>query len=133
MPVRRHPRTTNEGPRFPGLFCMDLVGRLSNPDLVTLLQSLTAHEWKQADPPQPTTNGVASDGRRKFGTVRDAIVQVLARADRALRVREIQVGVEEVLGGPVSPSSVKDYLRKGCRRRIPLFEYRGREGYRLLR
>jgi hypothetical protein len=40
---------------------------------------------------------------------------------------------EEVLGGPVSPSSVKDYLRKGCRRRVPLFEYRGRDGYRLAR
>ena len=78
-----------------------------------------------------STSGVAPDGRRKFGTVRDAIVQVLAQADRELRVREIQKGVEDVLGGPVSHSSVKDYLRKGCRRRVPVFEYRGRRGYRL--
>ena len=96
-----------------------------------LLQRLTAGNWRQAEPPQRTTSRIAPDGRRKFGTVRDAIVQVLANADCELRVREIQKGVEEVLGEPVSPSSIKDYLRKGCRRRVPLFEYRGRDGYRL--
>jgi hypothetical protein len=110
-----------------------LVGRLSNPDLTTLLQGLTAHDWRQARPLQRATSGIAPDGRRKFGTVRDAIVQVLASADSDLRVREIQKGVEDVLGGPVSPSSVKDYLRKGCRHRVPLFEYRGRDGYRRAR
>jgi hypothetical protein len=112
---------------------MGLTGRLSNHELTTLLQSLTAHNWTQADPPQRARSGIAPDGRRKFGTVRDAIVQVLANADSDLRVREIQQGVEEVLDGPVSPSSVKDYLREGCRRRTPLFEYRGRDGYRLVR
>ena len=110
---------------------MGLVGRLSNPDLATLLRGLTAYNWPQADPPPHAPNGIAPDGRRKFGTVRDAIVQVLGNADSDLRVREIQKGVEEVLGGPVSSSSVKDYLRKGCRRRVPLFEYSGRRGYRL--
>ena len=112
---------------------MDLVGRLSNHDLTKLLERLTAHDWKQADRPHPSASGVAPDGRRKFGTVRDAIVQVVANAGSELRVRETQKGVEEVLGGPVSHSSVKDYLRKGCRRRAPLFEYRGRDGYRLAR
>jgi hypothetical protein len=112
---------------------MGLVGRLSNPDLTTLLQGLTAHDWRQADPPQRATSGIAPDGRRKFGTVRDAIVHVLAEAESDLRVREIHKGVEEFLGGPVSPSSVKDYLRKGCRCRVPRFEYHGRDGYRLRR
>ncbi len=112
---------------------MDLVGRLSNPDLATLLQDLTAYDWRQAHSPGRPRSGIAPDGRRKFGTVRDAIVQVLANADSDLRVREIQTGVEEILGGPVSPSSVKDFLRKGCRRRVPLFEYRGRDGYRRAR
>jgi hypothetical protein len=112
---------------------MGLVGRLSNPDLTTLLQGLTAHDWKQASPRHPSATGVAPDGRRKFGTVRDAIVQVLGRADRDLRVSDIHKGVEEVLGGTVSASSVKDYLRKGCRREAPLFEYMGTTGYRLAR
>jgi hypothetical protein len=112
---------------------MGLVGRLSNPDLTTLFQVLTSHDWRQPQARQRGESGVAPDGRRKFGTVRDAIVQVLARADSDVRVRDIHKGVEDVLGGPVSPSSVKDYLRKGCRRRAPLFEYRGRDGYRLAR
>jgi hypothetical protein len=107
-----------------------LVGRLSNPNLTTLFQNLTTHDWRQAHSPERAVSGIAPDGRRKFGTVRDAIVQVLADADSELRVREIHKGVEEVLGGAVSPSSVKDYLRKGCRRKVPLFEYLGKRGYR---
>src|SRR5439155_4307856 len=49
----------------------------------------------------------APDSRRPFGSVRDAIVQVLSEADGDLRVRDIQAGVERLLGGPVSPTSVK--------------------------
>ena len=100
---------------------------------MALLQRLTARDCKQAARPHGSTGGIGPDGRRKFGTVRDAIIRVLAKADCDLRVREIQKGVEEVLGGPVSSSSVKDYLRKGCRRRPPLFEYLGQRGYRLAR
>jgi hypothetical protein len=73
----------------------------------------------------------APDGRRPFGSVRDAIVQVLAEADGDLRVRDIHPRVERLLSGPVSPTSVKAYLRRGCSRPVPLFEYRGRRGYRL--
>ena len=112
---------------------MDLVGRLSNPDLAALFQCLTARNWKQASFRHSSATGVASDGRRKFGTVRDAIVKVLAQAESELRVRDIQRGVEEVLGGHVSPTSVKAYLRTGCQRRPPVFEYQGRRGYRLAR
>jgi hypothetical protein len=112
---------------------MDLTGRLSNPDLATLFQSLTARNWKQEAPVRRARSRVAPDGRRKFGTVRDAIIQVLAQTDSELRVREIQKGVEEILDGAVSPSSVKDYLRKGCRFEAPLFEYAGKRGYRLTR
>src|SRR4051794_38485925 len=107
---------------------MGLVGRLSNPDLTTLFQGLTSRDWRQGTTSfHRPGSGSAPDDRRKFGTVRDAIVQVLGNADSYLRVREIQKGVEDILGGPVSPSSVKDYLRKGCRRKEPLFEYRGRD------
>src|SRR5438128_2001296 len=110
---------------------MDLTGRLSNHDLTVLLQRLTARDWRQAERRHPSAGGVAPDARRKFGTVRDAIVVILEQAGCELRVREIQKGVEELLGGRVSGSSVKDYLRKGCRRRVPLFEYCGKRGYRL--
>lgn len=112
---------------------MGLVGRLSNPDLTAFFQSLTVHEGRQADPTRRATAGIAPDGRRKFGTVRDAIVQVLEDAGSELRVRDIHARVENVLGEQVSASSVKDYLHKDRRRKAPLFEYRGRDGYRLAR
>jgi hypothetical protein len=112
---------------------MDLIGRLSSHDLTTLLQRLTARDWKQADCRHLSAGGVAPDGRRKFGTGRDAIVAVLEQAGCELRVRDIHERVEKLLGEPVSSSSVKAYLRRGCRRRSPLFEYRGRTGYRLSR
>jgi hypothetical protein len=110
---------------------MDLTGRLSNHGLTTLFQRLTARDWRQAAPPSRAASGVAPDGRRRFGTVRDAIVAVLEQAGCELRVRDIHEGVEKLLGESVSSSSVKDYLRKGCRRKTPLFEYLGRRGYRL--
>ena len=112
---------------------MGLVGRLSNHELTTLFQRLTARGWRQVPRRHASVGGVTPDGRRKFGTVRDAIIHVLGHSDSELRVREIQKGVEKILSGPVSASSVKDSLRKGCRRKAPLFEYRGRRGYRLAR
>ena len=101
--------------------------------MTTLLQRLTAHDWKQADLRRRSTSAVAPDGRRKFGSVRDAIVKVLTLADGDMRVRDIHKRVEYFLGGPVSRSSVKTYLRHSCQRRQPLLEYRGKSGYRLFR
>jgi hypothetical protein len=112
---------------------MDLTGRLSNHDLTNLLQRLTDRDWRQVGRRHLSTDCVAPDGRRKFGAIRDAIVAVLDQANCELRVRDIHGGVEDLLGQPVSRGSVKAYLRNGCRRRSPLFEYRGKTGYRLLR
>ena len=73
---------------------MGAAGRLSNHDLTALFQRLTARDWKQADGPHSLTRGVAPDGRRKFGAVRDAIVEVLKQAEGELRVRDIHAGVQ---------------------------------------
>ena len=110
---------------------MVLIGRLSNHDLTTLLQRLTDGDWKQTRRGHRFASGVAPDGRRKFGTVRDAIVAVLEEAEGDLRVRDIHDGVEKLLGEHVSTTSVKAYLRRGCSRRTPIFEYLGKRGYRL--
>lgn len=72
---------------------MDLTGRLSNPDLMALLQRLTAHDWKQAPQPHRSASG--------------------PQAGSEVRVKDIQKGVEQILVGSISASSVKDYLRKG--------------------
>jgi hypothetical protein len=111
---------------------MDLVGRLSNHDVATLFQSLTARDWRQVERRHPSAGGVAPDGRRKFGTVRDAIVTVLWEAGGERRARDIHEGVEKLLGESVASSSVKACLRRGCHRRRPLFEYRASSGYRLI-
>jgi hypothetical protein len=107
---------------------VDLTGRLSNHDVTALFQGLTARDWKQVSRGHPSAAGVAPDGRRKFGAVRDAIVVVLEQAGCELRVRDIHKGVEKLLGEPVSRGSVKAFLHNGCRRKRPLFEYRGRDG-----
>ena len=110
---------------------MDLVGRLSNHDLTGLLQGLTARDWRQAAPRDRPASGIAPDGRRRFGAVRDAIVAVLGEAGVELRVRDIHARVEAHLGETVSRGSVKAYMRLGCKRKRPLFEYLGHRGYRL--
>jgi hypothetical protein len=74
-----------------------LIGRLSNSDLATLFQRLTARDWKQAEPLHALASGVAPDGRRKFGTVRDAVVAVLEQAEGPLRVRDVHAAVEKLL------------------------------------
>jgi len=111
---------------------MDLAGRLSNHDQTTLFQRLTARDWKQARRSHPFAEGVAPDGRRGFGTVRDAIVVVLKQADRPLRVRDVHAGVEQLLREQVSRGAVKAYLWGGANRETPLFQRCGNEGYRLL-
>src|SRR6266511_3933130 len=94
---------------------MDLVGRLSNHDLTTLLHRLTTCDWKQARREQHGAGGVAPDGRRRFGSVSDAIVEALiAAGSDGLRATEIHAVVQAKLGGEVSPSSIKNHLAKNC-------------------
>jgi hypothetical protein len=61
----------------------------------------------------------------------DAVVQVLRAADRELRVIEIHAAAEDLLGGALSRSSVKNYLARGCQRRRPVIERLARGLYRL--
>jgi hypothetical protein len=72
-----------------------------------------------------------ADGRRRFGTVSAAIVEVLNEADGPLRVREIRSRVEQILGGPVSRHSIKSQLHRGCQHQRPRFNRLARGVYRL--
>ena len=95
---------------------MVLVGRRSNHDLATLLQRLTARDWMQACCTHPLVGGVAPDGRRPFGSIREAIVAVLEQAEFPLRVLEVHAAVERLPGEKVSRGSVKASLWGGSRR-----------------
>ena len=46
---------------------------------------------------------------------------------------EVHAAVEDLIGEPVSRSSVKNYLAMGCRRRKPVLERCGHGRYRLIR
>lgn len=114
---------------------MVLVGSLSNTLTTNNLQCLTSREWRQ-QPRRKTkqpANGPRPDGRRKFGSVSQAIVQVLTEAQSDLRVREIQGGVERLLGEPVSRHSIKSQMHHGYLHDPPLFERLARGRYRLIR
>ena len=73
------------------------------------------------------------DGRRKFGTVSTAIVDVLSATNGELAVSAIRAEVERLLGGPVSRFSVSDYLLVRSKGSRPLFVKTRRGHYRLVR
>lgn len=112
---------------------VDLVGCLSNSLTNSNLQRLTSADRHQARPRRPAARGVAPDGRRKFGTVSDVIVQVLSETEADLRVREIKDEVERRLRSPVSRHSIKGYLSKQVQGENPLFERTSRGRYTLAR
>jgi hypothetical protein len=112
---------------------MGLIGRLSNSLTTSNLQCLTSRDWHKARKQLQSANGPQPDGRRPFRSVSQLIIQVLAEAGSELRVRDIHTRVEQLLSEAVSRGSVKNYFHKGSRRCVPLFEYRGRRGYRLAR
>lgn len=110
---------------------MGLVGRLSNPVTSDLLQFLTLGDWRKVPYQAVSTGGPAPDGRRPFGSVRDAIVQVLASESLGLRARDVHAHVELLLAERVSRSSVKSMLALRCVGSEPLFVRVGRGRYLL--
>ena len=111
-----------------------LVGALSNPDLQDLFQGLTSQRrGKQRRSKAASADGPRPDGRRRFGSVSGAIVQVLMEAPSDLRVKEIWVEVERLLGSAVSRHSIKSYLHRATHRPQPIFERVGHGRYRMRR
>jgi hypothetical protein len=89
---------------------MVLAKGLSNSRLERLFEHLTTATPNQPATPRSPTRGVAPDGRRKCGSVSNAIVEVLSGAESELRVSVIHERVEGILGSAVSRGSVKGYL-----------------------
>ena len=80
--------------------------RLAGAHLVA--RSLTAR-------PAPQTQ-FQSKIRRRAGAVQEAVIRVLAAADRPLRAREIHAAAEKLAGTPLSWNTVKDCLHNNARR-----------------
>jgi hypothetical protein len=111
---------------------IDLIEALSRQALTDRLGRLTRRDWRLEALPARTAVPIAAL-KRKSSSVGDAVVSALAEADGDLRYCEIHLAVESVLGGPVSRSSVKNYLARGCDRPRAVFERVGRGRYRLRR
>lgn len=111
---------------------MVLVGALSNPDLQDLFQGLTSQRRRKQCGRKPTSCGPQPDGRRQFGSVSGAIVEVLTKAQSDLRVGEIKTEVERLLGDAVSRHSIKGCLHRGSHGVNQRFVRIARGRYRLL-
>jgi hypothetical protein len=114
---------------------MVLRGLFSNL-LSDTLQSLTRDDLDQVPTEEAgdvTPHAGWSDARRKFGTVSGAIIRVLSEAGSEMRLKDIHLEVDRMLGGGVSVHSVTDYICKRSKPPGPLFERTRRGYYRLLR
>jgi hypothetical protein len=110
---------------------IDLMTSLSHSSLTTRLDRLAPRDWDGfAYPPRVDRS---TSGKRRFATVGDAVVQVLAEADAELGLGQIHARVELRLAESVSLSSVKNYLARGCKRRKPTLERVSRGRYRIAR
>jgi hypothetical protein len=104
---------------------------LSHLEFTEGLELLAARGWRQLR--ARSRKGLQnSTARRRFAQVGDAIVQVLADAGTDLRMIEVHEAVEELLGEPVSRSSVKNYLASNSQRPRRRIERVSRGHYRLL-
>jgi hypothetical protein len=63
--------------------------------------------------PQPQSQ---SQIQRRAGAVQEAVIQVLAMAERPLQAREIHSAAQKLSGTPLSWNTVKDCLHKNARR-----------------
>ena len=105
---------------------------LSHETVTTRLERLGKRNWRQTAR-QHGTYGAVATTIRKFGTVGDAVVAVLAQAETAMRLTEIHRQVTSILDGPVSLSSVMTSLARNCKGEGKPFERVSHGRYRLRR
>jgi len=80
-------------------------------------QLATAHRLVRALAARPGSETQSqSQIRRRAGAVQEAVIRVLARAERPLRAREIHAAAQELVGEALCWNTVKDCLHKHARR-----------------
>jgi len=109
---------------------MEMIGALSNPEVQERLERLT-RKLDQIEAggaaPRPTPPGRSL----RVGAVPEAIVRVLSASVEPMRMRDIQVEVEELIGQSVSRSAVKSCLANHARGEQARLVRLGRGRYRL--
>jgi len=99
-----------------------LSGGLSNHSLVDLVHCLTGSSSDQGPDQSRMERAGWPDGRRTFGTVSGAIVVVLADVGTEMRLTDIHVQVERVLGGRVSSDCAEASREQSSRSAGPSLE-----------
>jgi hypothetical protein len=110
-----------------------LRGCLSNRELAASLYSLTVALRDQVKEPrrERAKRFAYAEGRRRFGTVGGAVVEVLEEACEPIRLKAIHEAVENKLDDAVSLNTVQDYLRRRAKGPRALFERPSYGHYRL--
>ena len=104
-----------------------LIESLSHYRLTEHLGSLCQGDWPRTRSRKRTET---TSSIRRFGSVADAVVEALLRADVELTTTEVHRAVEDLLGGQVAASSVKNSLARRCHRPDSTFERVGHGRYR---
>jgi hypothetical protein len=94
---------------------MGLLGCYSNPEIQGRLRRLSEKLGRLAASNAAPRPSARTDQRMRGGLIPDAIERVLIEAAEPMRARDIHAAVEELLGQPVSVSSVKNWLAKSAR------------------
>lgn len=113
---------------------MHLSGHYSNhsPAFTSVLDAFLGGAPDQIGPDRPPPEAC---GPRRLGNgvVQRAVIEALARADRAMDVGEVHATVVGLIGYPVSRDSVNSCLSTGARGARPTFRRVGPGRYRLTR
>jgi hypothetical protein len=94
-----------------------LVAALSNRETAAVFQRLAERDWRPVRRSAARPRDRTRDGKLKYGTVLDAVLAVMAEADRPLRYIEIHARVEMLMGMSVPKTSVKHLLHMEKRRK----------------
>jgi hypothetical protein len=94
---------------------MQVTGALSNQTIADTLEALLKRKRWITRPPGRTEHAL----RLRAGAIQDAVLDVLADADGALRCGEIHARVQHRLGRAVARDTVTSYLSVACRAADP--------------
>jgi hypothetical protein len=108
---------------------MGIFGALSNPGVQERLRQLSDQLAKVAARKRPSAR---PNARLRTGAVPAAIMRVLAESVEPMRMCDIHVEVEGLIGQPVTRSAVKNYLANHCKGSQPRFVRLARGRYRLI-
>lgn len=109
---------------------MELIGALSNPDVRGRLPRVTA-KLDQIKAGGAARKPTTLTRILRVGDVSAAIMRVLGESVEPMRMRDIHLEVERLLGQPVGRSAIKNWLANNARGHSPKLVRLERGRYRL--